>query len=337
MKKKILVCLNHSKKRISYWNYNFKKSKDLEVKTIYQRYKSDKPNLIEKIFEKLNYPIDLTKFNKRILNEFKRKKYDILFIEKCLYLNSRTLKLMRSINDKCKFLFFSNDNMKLRHNQSYFFRNSLKSNLFDKIVLTNNKNYRGLENYTKSKILYLDKSFCDYNHLRPIKKIKNYKFDLIFIGSYEKKRHNTLKYLAKNNLKIDVFGDGWNKVDLSETKKNLRLHKKELFNSHYTNTLRNSKISLNFLRQFNNDTQTSRSLELPAVGSFFLSEYTNDHLRIFGKSSKKILFKSDKELLKKIKKYNQSEIERKKIIYSIQKKILLDGQSFFKKIKIVLN
>jgi spore maturation protein CgeB len=332
--KKVLFCLNHSKKRQSYWLIATKKNKDFKVKTIYTWHDRNRANFLEKIFEKFGFPIDLDNFNKRLLNEVEKKKYDYLFIEKCLYLKDSVLNKIKNQKLCDKLIFFSNDNMLLSHN-SYYFNQSLLNNYYNKIILTKDPNYVGLEKKTKSKINYLDKSYCKYTHLIT-KKFKK-KYDILFIGSFEKERYEYLKYLAMNNFKVTIFGYGWKKKNFFNQVNNLKIFNKEITGNKYVKYLNSAKITLGFLRKINNDEQNSRSMELAASGCFFLNEYSKTHKRIYGKISDKILFKNKEDLLKKIKFFMKNPVIRNKIALIIQKKIIKDKQDFSSKIKYIFN
>jgi putative methyltransferase (TIGR04325 family) len=104
----------------------------------------------------------------------------------------------------------------------------------------------------------------------------------------------------------------------------------------YVKTIRESRINISFLRKINFDTQTSRTAEIPAAGGFLLTEDSFNHREIFGNLSKKILFNSNKDLLKKINFYLKNTKNRKSTAQRTQKVILNIIPSYEKKIENLL-
>ncbi len=130
-----------------------------------------------------------------------------------------------------------------------------------------------------------------------------------FIGAWEKERCESILYLAKNGIKVKVFGDGkWNEY---KNISNLTLCP-AVFSVDYSKALQAFKISLCFLRKMNFDQQTSRTMEIPGCGGFMMAERTDEHRALFEEDKEAVFFSSDEELLEKCKYYLSHDEERKK-------------------------
>ena len=330
----IIYCSNSSEKVPNYWIKAFKKNGSFLITIIHQWQTRIKPNFIEKVFEKLKRPIDLTKYNKRIIKKSLILNADIIFIEKGWYVKPSTLYLIKKKIPKVKIIYFSNDNMKIFNNVVVNFNKCLNLNLYDQMYLINIESYKGLENSTKSKIFYIDKSYCTYSHKENFLRKKNIKktIDISFIGSYEKERYEIMLFLANKGLVIEIFGYGWNRVKGHE---NLKINNFEVLGEKYIQKVLESKINLGFLRKANFDTHTSRSIEIFAIGGFMLIEYSKDHERIYGSNSSNILFKDKNELFDKIISFLKNYEDALRIKDAIQENIYEKKMSYDDKVRLI--
>lgn len=253
-----------------------------------------KKNNLEKIAEKLNFTIDLNKFNYRLIN-IPIKSFDFIFVEKGFYLRPSTIIKLKKKYPLAKFIYYTHDNYTLSHNRNIFTQWSLKKNLYNLVVLydiKSRKNY--VEKICSTEVLYRNPGYCKTIHKNlNTKKI----YDVCFIGTFEQNRYEYIKYLSMNGIKISVFGMGWNKISSSQ---NFKIIHKDLINYEYNLELSKYKICLCFLRHLNNDSQTSRTYEIPASGNFGLYEYSSDHVRLFSQFDKKLIFKNKNDLLKSV-------------------------------------
>ena len=122
-----------------------------------------------------------------------------------------------------------------------------------------------------------------------------------------------MNFLAKNGVKVTIFGSGWEKGIYSHAHPNLSINCKNLNGKNYFETIAASKISLCFLRKINRDKQTSRTVEIPSVGGFMLAESSEEHQSMFEDSSEASFFKTDKDLLEKVKFYLSEDSIRESI------------------------
>lgn len=334
MKKKILLTVPNSNKKIkiSYWKLALKNS-FFNVIDVYQWKNRIRPNFFEKFFEKIKIPIDISGFNKQILKVAKNNPdLDFMFIEKGWYIYLNTLEKVRCFCPKIKIIYFSNDNMCLSHNTNFNLHQIFKSRIIDKINLINIPNYKNFSKVYKSNIEYSNKAYSEKFHFKKINPQQHYKYDVSFIGTFTEERLKTVLYLIKHGIKIHIWGYGWQKYK-NQFQNNLRLRNFEIYNKQYVKTIRESRINISFLRSINFDTQTSRTAEIPAAGGFLLTEDSSSHREIFGNLSKKILFNSNNDLLKKINFYLKNTKNRKSTAQLTQKAILNIIPSYEKKIE----
>jgi spore maturation protein CgeB len=246
---------------------------------------------------------------KELVNRSSDTPYDIAWIDKGITINPETLRYVRKVSPTTKIVSYSPDNMALRHNQSQNYIESIP--LYDIHFTTKSHIFEDMRCLGAARIEFTNKHYEQTFHY-PRKltedEIQKLGGDVGFIGAWEKERCESILYLANNGIKIKVFGDGkWNAYKNVE---NLQIEP-GIFSENYSKALQAFKISLCFLRKMNSDTQTSRTMEIPACGGFMLAERTDEHLQLFN-DQEADFFSSDEELLEKCRYYLTHEEERKR-------------------------
>lgn len=262
----------------------------------------------------LGFPIplpDISGSNQKIITLIKSNKYDIIWIDKGIIINSSTLRVIKDKQPNVKIISYSPDNMALRHNQS---QNYLKCiPLYDYIFTNKSYILNEMKKLGATNIRFVNNTYeSTFHYPRMLTKQEENVFggDIGFLGHWEKERCESILYLAKNGLKVKIYGTGkWNKF---KNVPNISIHP-PLFSDEYSKALTALKISLCFLRKLNGDQQTTRTMEIPACGGFMLAERTDEHLSLFEEGKEADYFSSNEELLEKCKYYLEDEEERKKI------------------------
>jgi len=290
--------------------------------------------LRNKIIFKFGYYPEYNNENKEILNRVKNKKYDIIFIEKGVSIKPSTLKRVKHLLPLCKIVSYTLDDMMNPNNSSIQYRRSLK---FYDFNFTNKKyNVSELHEQGAKNVFYFKNGYCSLVH-RPIKLNKEeeefYNADVSFIGTFEKQRKTTLISLANSGVNIKVWGWG---VKHEFKHQNIQFLSKHVYGDEYAKVVSASKINLCFLRKANRDTETTRSVELPACGGFMIAERTQDHLDLFKEATEAEFFDNDLELKEKIFHYLTHETKRIKIAAGGYQKCLSADYSYENQLRTIL-
>lgn len=251
---------------------------------------------------------DETNANIIIKNYVSSKKYDVVWIDKGLTIYAETLKFIKEKNPETRIVSYSPDNMALRHNQSQQFLECIP--LYDIHFTTKSYILDDMKRLGAKKVVFTNQLYeSTYHH--PINLTNDELIrlggDVGFIGMWEKERCESILYLAKNGIKVKVFGDGkWN---VYKKFPNLTICP-SVYSADYSKALQAFKISLCFLRKMNFDQQTSRTMEIPACGGFMLAERTDEHKALFEENKEAVFFSSNEELLEKCRYYLSHDEER---------------------------
>jgi hypothetical protein len=150
--------------------------------------------------------------NRKIREFVSKNQYDIVWIDKGITINPETLCYIKQVSPNTKIVSYSPDNMALRHNQSYNYLECIplydyifttKSYILDDMQRLGAKNIQFIHNAYESRFHYpRNLTEEEYGRLGG---------DVGFIGAWEQERCDSILYLAKNGIKVKVFGGGkWN-------------------------------------------------------------------------------------------------------------------------------
>jgi spore maturation protein CgeB len=251
-----------------------------------------------KIIKKINNGI--IEFHRKkhivsLLNEISQNKFDVLFVLKGLLISKFDIEKIKKlgiytilINHDDVFSAFKNSRSKIQFECLPY---------YDQVYVTKEINYHELLQNIKS-VKFIPFSFYPKIHSVPdydLDDKNKWGYDLLFVGSCYESRKNVLEYLVKNlpsNIRIGIFGNGWNKVS-----------KFSLLKKHITNKVLNydemrkafyySKISIGFLCKENRDDHTQRTFEIPACGGLLLAERTIRHENFYPENESAVFFDID--------------------------------------------
>lgn len=227
--------------------------------------------------------------------------------------------------------------MAARHNQSQQFLDTLK--YYDCFVTTKSYSINDLKALGARDVYFVDNAFQRGFH-RPYdlthQEMKCYSSQISFIGSWEKERSDSIEFLARNGVQVNVWGNGkWKEI--CEKHDLLFFMGGDLQDERYCKVISGSKISLCFLRKMNLDLQTTRSVEIPACGSMMLAERTEEHKSMFQEGVEADYFSSNEELLEKCQYYIANEDVRSRVAQAGLKRCLESNYSYEGRIKQVFD
>jgi len=247
--------------------------------------------------------------NKIICKKVEDKQYDIIWIDKGIVINKRTLAFIKKKLPHTKIVSYSPDNMALRHNQSQNYLNTI--HLYDYIFTNKSYILPSMESLGAKNIKFVNNSYeSAFHYPRELSKadLNRLGGEVGFIGTWEYERCKSILYLVDHGVPVKVFGGGkWEEYKDYNT--NLKLSS-AVYSEDYSRALQAIKISLCFLRKINFDQQTTRSLEIPACRGFMMAERTKEHQMLFEEDKEAVFFDSNEELLKKCVYYLQYDKER---------------------------
>lgn len=291
--------------------------------------------IINFLYVKLHIPIGYVRyrFNQQIIKICSKECFDIIWIDKGVYILPSTLNKIKKLQSKATIIGYSPDNMAERHNQTIWFKRSLK--YYDWYITTKSYIVGWFKDNGIRNVLFVNNAYEDtFHHPYIIDEFDKERLGgkVGFIGMWEQGRANTILYLAKNGIPIRVWGGGkW--VEYKNLYPNLIIEEMPLFSEDYNKALSAFDISLCFLRKMNYDQQTTRTMEIPACGSMLMAERTDEHQNLFKDREEAVFFSSNEELLNLCRFYLSHEDIRKNIAENGRKRCITSGYSNYNTIK----
>ena len=288
--------------------------------------------MVDRILWKLGVQRDKAGINRRLLDAAKEVGPHIIWIEKGNMIRPSALRALRRIAPDALLVSYAEDDMFLAHNRTRAYVKGLSC--YDCVFTTKAPNVgpSELPALGARRVIAVDKSYDPHVHF-PVgvseADVERYGADVGFVGTFEAARARSLSYLAENGIAVRVWGNGWEAWAAHPP--GLIIEDRAVVNTEhdlaYTKSLCATRINLGFLRKLNRDTQTDRTMEIPACGAFMLAERSDDHLRLFEEGHEAAFFGSDDELLEKVRYYLGHEDERAAIARAGRQKCLDAGYS----------
>jgi len=266
-------------------------------RTIANRYNNINNNILYrlinyfcKILLKLNISKDLyykilgrSKMNS-ILSKKVESKYNYVIFTKNDLINPKIIEKSSLINETIYYFFDT-----IREVDMYYLHNHFK--FAKRAYIISETTAKILSNRYNKKIYYCPQGI-DLSIWKP--KTKQYKIDVLFVGTKFINRVKMINYLKENNVNVKCYGIGWKNGTIFES------DLCDLYNS--------SKIILNFTRD--KDSYSLRCYQVMATKSFLLSTFSTEIIDKFKVGEHFDLFMNKEECLSKIKYYLQNQEER---------------------------
>ncbi len=118
--------------------------------------------------------------------------------------------------------------------------------------------------------------------------------DVAFIGTWMPERGPFMLRLVERGVPLRIYGARWNKApEYERLQQHIVLG--NLDGDDYVKAIRGASIAIGLLSKGNADLHTTRSFEIPAIGTLFCAERTTDHLEMYKDGEEAIFFDSPEE------------------------------------------
>lgn len=240
----------------------------------------------------------IRKINKYISHQFKRANYDLIWVDKGIFIRESILRLLR---DHTKKLVHFTPDPAFTFHQSKLFEKSIP--YYDYLITT--KSFE-LELYhaktSSSKVIYTTQGFDKEIHIKPLNgNLK--KEGVVFIGHHEDEREAAIKMLIENGIPVRLAGIKWGAfAKTHKENKYLNYLGEGVYGEEYVRQIQSAKIGWGAISKWIPEMHTTRTFEIPACGTALLTERNNETASFF-EDDEAIFYDSMEDFLEKVKYY----------------------------------
>lgn len=162
---------------------------------------------------------------------------------------------------------------------------------------------------------------------------QRYDSDVVFVGHYESDgRADALAAVAERFPGFRLYGPDWDRAPDHLALRRFRPIL-PLPHTEYVKAIQCAKVALVFFSSLNNDSYTRRVFEIPAIGTFMLSQRTGEMEQLFRPGLEAEYFKSTDELLAKTSRYLDDDGERGRIAAAAAQRVREAGHDVFSRMQ----
>lgn len=260
----------------------------------------------------------INKVNRYVLDSLE-KHYDLIWVDKAIYLTKKTTQKLRHHADK--LVHYTPDPAFTFHRSKLFYESMP---LYDYMVTT-----KSFELYdfvrvmgNKNKVLFATQGFDKALH-RPLVEWGKKK-GVAFIGHYEIERELPIEKLLQNGIDVILAGIGWDKFAKSHQSPYLHYLGSGVFGEDYVRAISGCLYAWGSVSKWIPEKHTTRTFEIPACKTALLTE-RNDEIEGFFAEDEVIYYDGIENLIEKIKYYNEHTQELKTLVEKGYHKVQTGG------------
>jgi hypothetical protein len=229
----------------------------------------------------------VTAVNRAVAEVAATNQYDLVWVDKGVYLWPNTVQRLRSC--AAKLVHYTPDTAFLNNHSRFFDATAAE---YDLLITTKSFERSYYEAIVPAdRILWTTQSYdaslhrprCEFKHKRP---------EAVFVGLCEPDREACLELLLSANIPLRLGGHGWGRF-LKRHGQNplLSFEGKRVFGDHYAEVLSRARVGLGLVSKRFPELHTTRTFEIPACGTVLATERNAETVQFFAEND--VLFFTD--------------------------------------------
>lgn len=265
-------------------------------------------------------------FQRKLINAIGTEKRDVFWVDHGRTIGAATVRAARALGMKTVVLNVD-DPFGWRDRLMWLlFKKTVKE--YDLTVVVREPNVAEARAFGAKDVMKVWRSADEVAHrarqLTP-EELEKYSSDVLFLGTWMVGRGTFLKGLVDRGVPLTIIGDRWFKApewpDLQKYWKGPGIDRDE----DYAGYIQCAKICIGLLSFQNRDLHTTRTAEIPLIGSLFCAERTPEHLELYKDGEEAVFWNDVEECAKLCKELLADPAKRDRIATAGQAKCLANG------------
>ncbi len=148
--------------------------------------------------------------------------------------------------------------------------------------------------------------------------------EAVFVGHCQPHYARLLR-VAAGVVPLTIWGPGWPEYAEKNQWAEKCVRGAGIYGADYARILGGAKIAIGLLSKRVPETTTTRSFEIPAIGTMLLAERTPDHQALFEEGSEAEFFNTPDELATKLRHYIADDVSRERVAAAGQARCMISG------------
>lgn len=267
-----------------------------KVDTITPRKFLPKSNIIDRIMWKFSSLFFIPIINKGITKKLKDKNtYDLIWVNAGDYLFPSSVKILKKYSKK--IINYTTDDPFGGRDGARHLGYKKAISLYDLIVVVRKPNIKEAYDLGAKKVMFTYMTADEVDHKKhnlTDEEIKKLESEVLFLGTWFPERGPFMLKLIKEGVPLTIIGPRWEKskewLDLKPYYRG-----SGLYGGDYAKAIQSSKICLGLLSKGNRDEHTTRSMEIPALGSLLCAERTSEHEELYIDNKEAVFWETAEE------------------------------------------
>jgi spore maturation protein CgeB len=293
--------------------------------------------LMEKLTFRLAAGPSVNRLNRDLLKMVEHEKPDVVWTDKMLGMQPRTLKRLREMGVATVSYMIDNPFGTRQDPGWRLYRKDIP--YYDLHVVQRDVNLAEYKARGARDVIKIQTAYEPTLHFPPPAGWSDTDRDreVSFIGTPYDDRAETLEWLHKKGLPVVISGNErqWRRALGGQMFPQL-YSEGELFVQQYREAIWRSKINLSFLTWANKDEFVHKSFEIAGCGGFLLAERSDGHMQRFREDEEAVFFTGRTELESKIRRYLPDEESRTRIAAAGRERAMRDGYHNDRQVELIV-
>ncbi len=217
-----------------------------------------------------------------ILDALGDERFDLVWVDHGRYVGPHLIQSLRRRSGPV--VSFNNDDPYGRRDRGSWLLYRTAIPAYDLVVVCRHENVAEAYARGAKSVLHLFRCADEVAHApRPLttEERDRWKSDVLFVGTWMPERGPFLYELLQRGVPLTLYGVRWQKAREWPALRNVWKGPGLYDDDDYARAIQCAKICLGLLSKGNRDHHTTRSLEIPSLGSVLCAERTDEHLQLY--------------------------------------------------------